>query len=120
MLDPDRGAEALKRCEEIAAKVSSPDGRAALIARGLDPEAELKKMAAHMDTYRAANAECEKVQEELLHAGADVADAQYAAFKALRQAIQVHKQNDPLDPRLEEWEEFLEAWAEEMPKETEE
>jgi hypothetical protein len=51
---------------------------------------------------------------------ADVADAMHGKSKALRQAVQEHKQANPLDPRLEEWKDFLEAWAEEMPKEPEE
>src|SRR5947207_5995482 len=82
MIDPDRRADVLKQYEEVVAKVSSPEGRARLIAHGLDPEAELKKMAAHMDTYLATNAEYEKAQEQLLHTGADVADASYEVFKA--------------------------------------
>jgi len=55
----------------------------------------------------------EKTQKQLLQAAADVADAMHGESKALRQAVQEHKQANPLDPRLE-------AWAEKMPKEPEE
>jgi hypothetical protein len=34
--------------------------------------------------------------------------------------VQEYKQANPLDPQLEEWEDFLEAWAEQVPKEPEE
>ena len=51
---------------------------------------------------------------------ADVADAMRGESKVLRQAVQEHKQANPLDPRLQERKDFLEAWAEKMPKEPKE
>jgi hypothetical protein len=120
MYDPEVRAQFLKQYEACVAKITSPEGRARLIARGLDPETELKKITALKDAAVAADEVCEKTDEQMLQAGADVADAQYDLFKALRQALQEHKQANPFDPRLEEWEDILEAMAEQMPKEEQE
>ena len=120
MYDPERRAEMLKEFEALVAKVMSPEGQARLAARGLDPAAELKKITALKDNFLAADDEYEKARENQLQKAADVADAGYEVFKALRRAVQEFKQVNPLDPRLEEWEEQLEALAEQMPKEREE
>src|SRR5256885_221608 len=117
MIDPDRRGEVLKEYEKWFAKVNSPEGRARLLARGVDPDAELTKLTALKETFLAANDECEKAQEELLQKGADVADASYEVYKALRRLVEDYKRVNPLDPRLDEWEDQLEAWAEHMPKE---
>jgi len=79
----------------------------------------LKKLSALRDTFLAADEACEKAREDLLQSAADVADASCEVFKALPHAIQEHKQNNPFDPRLEEWEDQLENWAEGLPKEQE-
>ena len=117
MYDPDECAELLKQYEDLMPKLRSPEVRARMIADGRDPEAVLKKLADQMDTLLAADEVAEKAVEHLLHTHADEADAMHALFKGLRQAVQEFKQANPLDPRVEEWEDFLEAWAEEMPKE---
>lgn len=114
---PEDCAELLKQCDEHMVKLRSPEAQARMIADGRDPEAVLREMAAARDTLLAANQKCEEDQEKSLHARADVADASYEAFKATRKSVQEYKQANPLDPRLEEWEDQLEAWAEQMPKE---
>ena len=117
MYDPDECAELLKQYEDLMPKLRSPEVRARMIADGRDPEAVLKKLADQMDTLLAADEVAEKAVEHLLHTHADEADAMHALSKGLRQAVQEFKQANPLDPRVEEWEDFLEAWAEEVPKE---
>ena len=117
MYDPDECAELLKQYEDLMPKLRSPEVRARMIADGRDPEAVLKKLADQRDTLLAADEVAEKAVEHLLHTHADEADAMHALFKGLRQAVREFKQANPLDPRVEEWEDFLEAWAEEMPKE---
>jgi len=117
MYDPDECAELLKQYEDLIPKLRSPEVRARMIADGRDPEAVLKKLADQRDTLLAADAAAEKAEEHSLQAHADEADAMHAQFKGLLQAVREFKQANPLDPRVEEWEDFLEAWAEEMPKE---
>jgi hypothetical protein len=56
-----------------------------VIADGLDPEAELKRVAALKDAFLAKDEAAEKAAEHLLHASADVADAMNEEFKSLRQ-----------------------------------
>src|SRR5438105_2273596 len=119
MHSPEERDEIIKKYEALMPKLRSPKVKARMIADGLDPEAQVNKMKAAMDAYLAADQECEEDQEKLLHAGADVADASYEAFKATRKVVQEYEQANPLDPRLEEWEDFLEAWAEQVPKEQE-
>ena len=104
----------------MLAKVRSPEVRARMIADGLDPEAELKKLADQMDAFVAADEDYEKAVEDQLQKGADVADAAHKVFKSLREVVQELKRTDPLNPQLEELEDFLEALAEQMPKEPEE
>ena len=120
MYDPDERAELLKKYEDLMARVRTPEVRARMIADGLDPEAELKKFADTVDAYVAADDDYEKAVEDQLQAGADLADEMYKLFKALREVIQELKQTDPLNPQLEELEDFYEALAEQMPKEPEE
>jgi hypothetical protein len=117
MYDPDERAELLKKCEDVAAKVRSPEVRARMIADGLDPEAELKKLAALKDSFLAKDDAAEKAVEHMLQGGADLADEMYKLFKALREVIQELKRTDPLNPQLEELEDYYEALAEQMPKE---
>ena len=120
MFDPDEHAEFLKECEANLAKAMSPEGRARLIARGLDPEAEFKRVAALKDAYLAADQDYEKAVDDKLQKAANLADAEYTLFKALRDVVQELKRTDPLNPQLEEWEDFVEAWAERVPKEPDE
>ena len=117
MYDPEERAEILKKYEDLMPKLRSPEVRARMIADGRDPDAVLKKLADQRDTFLAADEAAEKAVDHQLQAAADVADAMHALFKGLRQAVQEFKQANPLDPRVEEWEDFLEAWAEEVPKE---
>ena len=51
---------------------------------------------------------------------ANLADARYTVFKSLREVVLELKRVDPLNPQLEELEDFLEAMAERVPKEPEE
>ena len=44
MPDPEERAELLKQHDALVAKIRSPEGQARMIADGLDPEAELKKI----------------------------------------------------------------------------
>jgi len=120
MYDPEERAELLKEHAALVARLRSPEVQARMIADGLDSAAELKKLAGHIDTFLAADDDYEKAVDHSLHKAADVADAEYRAFKALRQFVQELKQVNPLHPQLEEWEDYLEAWAERMPKEQEE
>ena len=117
MYDPDERAEFLKEYEANLAKAMSPEGRARLIARGLDPEAEFKRVAALKDAYLAADQDYEKAVDDTLQKAATLGDAEYTLFKALREVVQELKRTDPLNPQLEECEDILEAWAEQMPKE---
>ena len=117
MYDPEERAEFLKEYEANVAKAMSPEGRARLIARGLDPEAEFKRVAALKDAYLAADKDYEKAVDDHLQKVANLADAQYTLFKSLRDVVQELKRTDPLNPQLEELEDFLEALAEQMPKE---
>jgi transposase-like protein len=119
MYDPDERAEILKQYEDLLPKLTSPEVRARMIADGLDPEAELKKLADQMDEFVAADEDAEKAVEDMLQKGADAADANYKLFIALRQFLQELKQSNPLHPQLEEWEDLLDALAEQMPKEPE-
>ena len=120
MYDPEERAEFLKEYEANMAKAMSPEGRARLIARGLDPEAEFKRAAALKDAYLAADEDYEKAVEDSLQKRANLADAEYALFKSLREVAQELKRTDPLSPQLEELEDLLEAMAERVPKEPEE
>ena len=120
MYDPGERAEFLKEFEAKVAKAMSSEGRANLIARGFDPEAEFKKLTAAKDAFLAADDDYEQAHEDLLQKTANQADSVYAVFKALRDVIKEAREINPLDPRLEEWEDQLEAMAELMPKEPEE
>jgi uncharacterized protein YigA (DUF484 family) len=120
MHDPEERAELLKQHEALVAKLRTPEVQARMIADGLDPDAALKKLADQVDAFVAADDDAEKAVEHMLQAGADAADANYKLFKTLRQLVREYKQANPLDPRVEEWEDFVEAWAEQMPKEPEE
>lgn len=117
MHSPEEREEIIKKYEALLPKLKSPEVQARMIADGLDPEAEFKKTKAAMDTYLAATEATDKALENQLQAEADVADASYEGYKGLRLAVAEYKQANPLDPRLEEWEDFLEAWAEQVPKE---
>jgi hypothetical protein len=55
-----------------------------------------------------------------LQVTADAADGLHDLFKTARQALQEHKRANPLDPRVEEWEEPLDAWSQDLPKEPQE
>jgi hypothetical protein len=46
MYDPEERTEVLKRYEDLMPKLRSPEVQARVIADGLDPEAELKRVAA--------------------------------------------------------------------------
>lgn len=120
MHDPEERAEFLKEYEANIAKAMSPEGRARLIARGLDPEAEFKRVAALKDAFLAADKDYEQAVDDHLQKTANLADAQYTLFKSLRDLVQELKRTDPLNPQLEELEDFLEAMAERVPKEPEE
>jgi ABC-type transporter Mla subunit MlaD len=117
MYDPDERAEFLKEYEANLAKAMSPEGRARLIARGLDPEAEFKRVAAQKDAYLAADKDYEQAVDDHLQKVANLGDATDTLFKSLRDLVQELKRTDPLNPQLEELEDFVEALAQRVPKE---
>ena len=117
MRDPEERAELLKRHDDLMAKLQRPEVRARMIADGRDPEEAIKRLTALKDNVLAKGEAADKAEEELLHAHADEADAARELFKTLRQAIRELRRSNPLHPQLEEWEDALEAWAQEMPKE---
>jgi ABC-type transporter Mla subunit MlaD len=119
MYDPDERAEFLKEYEANLAKAMSPEGRARLIARGLDPEAEFKRVAAQKDAYLAADKDYEQAVDDHLQKVANLGDATDTLFKSLRDLVQELKRTDPLNPQLEELEDFVEALAQRVPKEPE-
>jgi predicted kinase len=97
-----------------------PEVRARMIADGLDPDAEAAKARGLLDALIKANANCEVADEKLLQTTADKADAMLAFYKAFKTMVREFEQNDPLNPKLEEAREFLDALAEEMPKDEDE
>ncbi len=120
MYDPDEIAELVKRYEELLPKLKRPEVRARLIADGRDPDAVLRDLTAKMDQLLAADKVCEEKLEAYLQATANMTDESNKLFKMLRQVVQQYKQANPLDPRVEEWEELLEIWARQVPKEPDE
>ena len=117
MYDPEERAEFLKEYEANMAKAMSSEGRARLIARGLDPEAELKRITALKDAYLAADEDYEKAVDDKLQKAANLGDATHTLFNSLREVVQELKRTDPLNPQLEELEDFVEVLAERVPKE---
>ncbi len=120
MYDPDEIAALVKRYEELVPKLKRPEVRARMIADGRDPDAVLQDLAAKMDKLLASDQVVEKTLEAYLQATADMVDQSNKLFKMLRPLVQQYKQANPLDPRVEEWEEKLEIWAQQVPKEPEE
>lgn len=90
-----------------------------MIADGVDPDAKFKEIAGAFQTYLRSHEAAESAGEAALHATADAADSLYELFKGLRAAVRAHKETNPLDPRIDEWEAALEALSEQFPKDTE-
>ena len=118
MHDPDEIEALEKRYAEVMATANTPEVRARMIADGIDPDAKFKEIEAAFQKHLTAKAAAEAAEENALQATADVGDATYELFKSLRTAIREHKKANPLDPRVEEWEEIIEALSEQYPKET--
>jgi hypothetical protein len=84
--------------------------------RGLDPERLIASLEPLVSNLAAANKKIEAAQEQLLHATADKADAEWAAVDAMEEAINAAAEERPFDPQVEEWKELLEELREDYPK----
>jgi hypothetical protein len=91
--------------------------RDAMLAHGLDAEGMITYYEAIVVDAENAQRSLEETQNALLHAAANVADSQYAAYKALEALVQDLQENAPFDPATQEAVEFLEEWRTQMPKE---
>ena len=82
----------------------------------LDPERLIAWLEPAVRNLAAANKRIAAAQEQLLHANADKADAEWAAVDALEEAIKFAAEERPFDPQVEEWKEMLEELREDYPK----
>jgi hypothetical protein len=117
--DPDEHEARLKHYANVMAKADTPEVRARMIADGVDPDAKFMEITGAFHTYLRSHEAAESAGEAALHATADAADSLYELFKGMRAAVRAHKEANPLDPRIEEWESLLEALSEQFPKDTE-
>jgi hypothetical protein len=83
---------------------------------GLDPERLLVPLEAMLNNLAGANKKIEAAQEQLLHAAADKADAEWAVVDALEDAINAAAEERPFDPQVEEAKELLEELREDYPR----
>jgi DNA-binding FrmR family transcriptional regulator len=92
------------------------DHRDLLQKHGYDPERLIAGLEPHLKKAVASNKKVAEIQEQLLHATADMADAMREMVDGMEEAIKVAAEERPFDPQVEEWKETLEEFRKEYPK----
>ena len=92
------------------------DHRDLLRKHGYDPERLIVPTEAMLTRVAAADKKVEAMQEQLLQAAADKADAEWLAVDALEEAVKWAAEERPFDPQVEEWKEELEELRKQYPK----
>jgi hypothetical protein len=87
-----------------------------LLRHGLDPERLIAGIEPHLKRVTASDKKVEELQEQLLHAAADVGDAMRQMVDGMEEAIKVAAEERPFDPQVEEWKEVLEELRKQYPK----
>lgn len=116
MNDPDEIEIQRETYESIREELLSPEVRARMLADGVDPDAELKRLSDRFATYEAAARQAEAADELLLQSLADKADAFRNLYRLLKRAVAEKERENPLDPHLAQAREFLETLSKEVPK----
>ena len=111
-LEPE---EFVTQTREHMAKVRQH--RDELLAHGIDADRFLKNMEESVRELEASNDKVEKVEDELLNARADLADAEYDLFLTNRKALEKLEEEKPFDPRVQEVREQMDEWAKHFPRE---
>jgi hypothetical protein len=87
------------------------------IAHGVAADRFLAESEPKIADLELANQEVDKLEDALLNARADLADAQYNLFRASEQALRVMEEEKPFDPQTQELREEIDEWAKHFPKE---
>lgn len=116
MNDPDEIENQRKTYQALYEQLQSPEVRARMLADGLDPDAELRRLRDRFANYEMAARQAEAADEQLLQSLADKADAFRDLYRLLKRAVAEKERENPLDPHLEQAREFLESLSEEIPK----
>ncbi|MGH9578477.1 MAG: hypothetical protein ACRD3R_13645, partial [Terriglobales bacterium] len=84
---------------------------------GLDPEAHLAEVDQKFNAYEEAARNADRGQEALLQAEATLADTKTDLYFKLCDMIHAAKQDDPLNPWLDQMRELRDALQREIPRE---
>ncbi|HEY6167255.1 MAG TPA: hypothetical protein VI454_04390 [Verrucomicrobiae bacterium] len=85
--------------------------------KGLDPETVFAGMEKKFANYEASARKVDRVENELLQAKASLADTKTDLYLKLCDSIHSGKQNDPLNPVLDQMREVRDALQLEIPRE---
>lgn len=83
---------------------------------GMDPDKLIAFTEPSLREFEKAQKDVEAAEEQQYHRLADLADAQYKAFKTLEAVVNPAHENAPFDPDVQEAKEFLEEWRKHMPR----
>ncbi len=117
MTDPDEIEAVRKEYEALRAKLLLPEALARMAADGLNPDAEMQRLDALFQNAMTAVKASDEGDERMLQLLADKEDSLRALYQGVKAAIAELQAHDPLNPKLEEFQDLLEAWSERMPKE---
>ena len=82
---------------------------------------DAEKLIAYLEPNLRDLEKAQKVVDEAelkqFHAQADVADSRHNVFKLADALVKKACEENPFDPRVQEWKEFVDEWRKQMPKE---
>lgn len=91
--------------------------RIELTAHGVNVAGLLAAYEPYYDELVAMNSRVEELQEEMLHACADSAEAQLDVFRSMKQLLKAAEETKPFDPATQNLRELVEEWRDQFPKE---
>ena len=115
---PPKGLEAeelLAFSRERISKVRQH--REELIAHGIKADDFLKGAEEVTRPLAEAQGKVEKLEDELLHARANAADAEYALFRVCKETVSAMEEVKPFDSEVQELREEVDEWSKHFPKE---
>jgi hypothetical protein len=107
--------EVLQFMRERVARVR--ELRDEFIAHGVAADRFIAESEPKIAGLELANQEVDRLEDALLNARADLADAQYKLFRASEQALRRMEEEKPFDPQVQELREEIDEWAKHFPKE---
>lgn len=108
------GDEVLEYSRTRLAKVRQH--RDELVAHGIAADRFIADMEPRIAAAEKSQAKVDQLEDKLLHARADLADAEYKMFRETEKLLKHMEEQAPFDPLTEQVREDVEEWRKHFPK----